>query len=128
MRINDNTIAYHSILWVAQDVAGHIIIALSNEGEIPAFVKENEEHTEQVARVFSDLCAVDRNRQLDLDLLTGKGYFCYVNDDPYEGKRYHLIAKPENPVNICDLDEKMQILLQNQMLNFNAQSDDYFTF
>ena len=123
------TAAYHSIVWAACDNDGHIIVADSNEGNIPSFVSESAEDAELLAQRLCGIHAVDRNRKppIDYDLLADKGFYCFINDDPYDGAVYRLRTKPRNPICIDDLDDEIQRILSKQKLNVTAEKADCFT-
>lgn len=130
MRITQDTAAYHSIIWFAVDDNGHIIVANSNEGAIPAFVREDEEKTELLAQKLLGIKAIDRSRNPELSekSITDKGFYYFAVSDPYEDSVYRLIAKPDEPVKSNELDDGIRQLLLNQKIGINAETAVSFKF
>ncbi len=128
MEITKDTAAYHDIIWFACDVAGRIIMANSREGNIPTFVAMDENRTEQLVRTLCGLHAIDRQRSspINYDLMAEKGYYCFVNDDPYDGELYRLYAKPKKPCTMDSLDDQTRQLLALQKLDIDSESCEFF--
>ncbi len=128
MRIDNNTAAYHSIIWFARDLAGRIIVANSMEGAIPDFAAEDKERTEGLAQRLCGIKAIDRNRTpaLDYKALASMGFYCFANSDPYEGNKYDLQATPEKPRLASSLDEELQRLLAPNALPIDAETCNSF--
>ena len=128
MRISKETAAYHDIIWCAYDNDGRIIVANSNEGNLPEFAAENKERTQQLAVNLCGLNAIDRQRkpEIDYDLLASKGFYCFVNDDPYDGSIYRRCAKPQVPRFLDSLDEQTKQLLSLQKLPIDADTCERF--
>ncbi len=128
MRIDNNTIAYHNIIWFACDIAGHIVIANSNEGSIPEFVACDHDRAELLANKLCGLNAIDRERKPPIDyiLLANRGFYCFANHDPFDGCRYTLCAKPQNPISIDALESDVRELLDSQRLPIDLSMCDYF--
>lgn len=129
MGITEATAAYHSIIWFACDSMGQIIFADSNEGAIPAFAAANEAQTLLLAQKLCGLNAIEHTRTppIDYTLLAGMGFYCYANTDPFDGKLYHLCAKPERPIFIDDLEPELRKLLEAKKLPVNAAECDRFS-
>ena len=129
MRIDKTTIAYHSIIWFACDVTGRVIIANSNEGAIPAFVAENSERAQLLADRLCGLISIDRQRtpSIDYDSLADKGFYCFANNDPFDGNLYQLCAKPTTPLVLDDLEKDLRELLSAQMLPIDLGDCNYFS-
>ena len=127
MRIDEITSAYHSIIWFACDSAGHILLANSEEGAIPEFVASDRERTQQLAMQLCGIEAIDRNRALPIDYtaLAARGFFCYRND-PFEGRLYHLYAKPQTPITVDALEDDLRQLLLAQRLPIDLTVCDSF--
>lgn len=102
------------------------MIANSNEGRIPAFAAESEERTQQLAAQLCGLDAIGRQRIIDYDALASRGFYCFANDDPYDGREYRLRAKPNEPRRIDALDEPTRQMLLLHKLPIDAQSSEYF--
>lgn len=127
MRIDNITAAYHSIIWFACDVAGHVVIANSNEGAIPEFVACDRDRAQLLADKLCGMDAIDRERKmLDYDVLAGRGFYCFANIDPFDGKRYELCAKPQNPIVVEKLQTDVQELLYGQRLPVDFMTCDCF--
>ena len=118
MRISEYTMAYFSIIWFACDVTGRLIVANSDEGLVPEFVAENLERAELLANRLCGLNSIDRQRTppIDYNFLADKGFYCFVNDDPYDSELYQLWAKPTTPLVLDDLEKDIRELLSAQML------------
>lgn len=128
MRITNYTAAYHSIFWFAVDNAGHILVADSSEGSVPSFVEEDETRTEKLSRILANKNAIEHlhHNSMPIDQLASKGYFYFRGDD-FDGTLYHLVAKPDSPMNIRDLDAEAQRLLNMQKVPFIIENTDHFT-
>lgn len=128
MRIDETTVAYHSIIWFACDVCGRIIIANSNEGSVPTFVSENLERAQMLANRLCGLNAIDRQRnpQIDYELLAKKGFYCAVNNDPFDGNLYQICAKPQLAITLNDLEEDIRKLLSEQTIMVDLSDCDHF--
>ena len=129
MRIDEITISYHNIIWFACDVTGRLIVANSNEGSIPEFVAENLERAELLADRLCGLNSIDRQRTppIDYNFLADKGFYCFVNDDPYDGYLYQLCAKPTTPLVLDDLEKDIRELLSAQMLPIDLADCNCFS-
>lgn len=129
MYIDETTIAYHSIIWFACDVSGRVIVANSNEGDVPGFVAESLERAQLLADRLCGLKAIDRQRtpQIDYELFAKKGFYCFANNDPFDGKLYQLCAKPMIPLMLHDLEPDLYQLLSAQMLPINlSDCNDFY--
>lgn len=128
MSIDNTTASYHSVIWATCENDGHIIIANSNEGELHEFVRNNSADAEFLSRRLCGISAVDRNRKFSVNhkCLADKGFYCFINDDPYDGTIYRLCAKPQNPVHIDNPDDETQRILGNQKISVNTEKTDYF--
>lgn len=128
MRNTNDTAAYHSIFWFASDNVGHILVADSSEGSVPSFVKEDETRTEKLSRILTNKNAIEHlhHNSMPIDQLASKGYFCFRCDD-FDGTLYHLVAKPDCPMHIRDLDAEAQRLLNMQKVPFVIENTDHFT-
>ncbi len=127
MQITKETAAYHSIIWFAVDSVGHIVMADSREGNIPSFASNNETITEALAQKLFCVKAVDRNRNIAKENVAEKGFYFFAVDDPYESSSYRLIAKPQKPLLIGDLDDETKQILLGQKIDINAEETDTFT-
>ncbi len=116
------------MVWFAVDNAGHIIAADSNEGRAPSFVCKDAEATEFLAQMLLGIQAVDRNRKPShsKENIATKGFYFFTIDDPYEDSLYHLIAKPQKPLHIDELDDEVRQILLNQSIDINAAETDKF--
>lgn len=128
MRIDYQLKAYYDILWFACDLAGNIIVANSNEGNIPEFVEADRERTEWLAKKLCHYSAIDRQRSVPIDYhaLAQMGFYCFANDDPYDGSLYRFRAKPQSPRLLDSLDEDVKQLLLLQRLPMDVAACDCF--
>ena len=128
MRITREEISYNNILWFAIDDENNVILAQSFESEVPKFVSENALKAEQLAKLLCGVKAIDRNRApaIDCDLMTEKGYYCFLCNDPYEDA-YRLYKTPPKPIKLYQLPRAAQDILINQTLSISVALVDSFS-
>ena len=127
MKITDYTAAYCSIIWFAIDDSGRILVADSDEGEIPSFAKEDEARTQQISNIFLNSSAIRQKPQpaINFEELAAKGFYCFRCDN-YDGTTYHLCARPTHKLNFSELNGETQKLLQTQKVDFDIDNVNSF--
>lgn len=113
---------YMDIIWFASDIAGNIVVARSLESEIPEFVKNDADGTSAIAEMLSFPKAIsrDRKKQFDFEAMAERcGFYYFVGDHPHESI-YRLISSPSIPANIRSQSDEIKLLLEKNILPFNA--------
>ncbi|MBQ7501628.1 hypothetical protein IJT93_02790 [bacterium] len=132
MRYSETDLQCEDLMWFGADINGCIFACTSGGiGSVPEFVCRSREETELLEEFFmekmpkttagillipADGCPLAE----DGLLLASKGIFCFdaVTDGEYPDA-YKKIARPETPIKISELPEKIKLILDSHIVNTN---------
>lgn len=122
MHFTETELQSEDLLWFGVDINGNILAFYTGGiGCVPNFVCSNQKITYDLQDYF--LNELEFNNDSNSEVLAKKGLYCFdVSYEDNYGNSYHKTEKPNKPINISTLPEKIVNMLKNNILEYDANN------